>query len=264
MDIVTQIVIGLCVATVVAGICYCRPAQQIKIILMGGLGSLLPEIDSLTSWEYFDQTIGAWLGFSQTGAQIYFGDSWLGHQGFFHSLLALVFFTGLFWWMASFLYARIMRAAPNIWSAGGYLRPYFVAFALGFAFHLIADLFTPSGAWGGLRLFFPFEVRVGGWGYLWWWNNYDIFLILIGALVINIISQISFSKLSTAGRYMSLAIFSCSILLIGIQIANRDINFNEADYLSREKASHTLQQKMLPPGLYHTMKSFDNGMPVYF
>jgi hypothetical protein len=264
MDVVTQILGGLCVATGVAGMCRCRPAQRVKIILAGGIGGAIPDLDTMTIWPGFDQTIGEWLHLSAPGADFYFGQAWYSHQGFFHSLLGMVLITLLLWRGISYVYARHLRKAPSVSSAFLYLRPYFIAFGLGFGLHLLGDLFTPAGPWGGIRLFYPLDTFVGGWGKVWWWNNYDIGLIFILGMLMNLISLFFLPMLSVAGRYTPIVVFVCSLFLIGHQLNRRTFDYNRPGYMNREEASLTFQQQYLPSGLYHMMRTVDDHLPVYF
>lgn len=262
MDIITQVLGGMCAATGVAALCRCRPAQRVKIVLMGAIGGAFPDLDTITIWPGFDQIAGSWLGVS--GADLYFDQAWYSHQGFFHSLLGMIVFTLLLWWSSSHVYANSLRRAPNTASAFGYLRPYFVAFALGFGLHLLGDLFTPGGPWGGICLFYPFDAYVGGWGKVWWWNNYDVALILVLGILINFFSLVSFSMLSLAGRFTPIVVFVCSLLLIGYQLNLRSFDYNTYGYTVREQASLEFQQRHLPHKLYQLMWRVDRKLPVYF
>lgn len=263
MDVITQTLGGLCVASGIAGMCRCRPAQRVKIILMGAIGGAFPDLDTMTIWPSFDQTLGKWLGV-ENSVDLYFGHEWLSHQGFFHSLLGAILFTLLLWYVSGWLYAKGMRQAPSIPSAMGYLAPYFLAFSSAYVLHLIGDLFTPAGPWGGIRLFYPLDVYVGGLGTVWWWNNYDIVLILVLGLIINIGCLLTFSMLSTAGKYAPIAIFTSCVLLCGYQFSNRNFDFNQPGYTPREAASHHIQTQILAPDVYHFMVKVDHELPVYF
>ena len=242
----------------------CRPAQRIKIVLAGALGGVLPEIDALSLRSGFDRTIGQWLGLKHSGVDIYFGSEWYSHQAFFHSLLGLALVTGTLWWLASFFYTYMMRHARDLGQAAHYLAPYFIALGSGYLLHLMLDLFTPAGPWGGIQLFFPLDRYVGGWGMIWWWNNYDIFLLLMMALVINVVSMISFSVLNRAARLIPSVIAICALLSIAYQVNTRDFNFNQKGYVGREQASHRIQQHTLNPQVYEWMTWVDEQLPVYF
>jgi inner membrane protein len=130
--------------------------------------------------------------------------------------------------------------------------------------HLFGDLFTPAGSWGGIQLLYPLDTYFGGWGVLWWWNNYDIFLLLFLTLTVNLISLASFSMLSLAGRWLPIIILGCGLLLMGVQIKQRHFNYNQPGYLNREAASLSFQRSMLSPRVYRTMLRLDQRMPVYF
>jgi hypothetical protein len=49
---------------------------------------------------------------------------------------------------------------------------------------------TPASTWGGVNFFWPFKTYIGGTGHIWWWNNYDIFLIVVAVIIINLIMAI--------------------------------------------------------------------------
>lgn len=81
-------------------------------------------------------------------------------------------------------------------------------FFLAGTFHLLEDMPTPDNIWGGVRIFFPFEVYIGGWNYIWWWNNYDLFLIILLTAILAIIllyipHSFRFKKLSPLASYVS-------------------------------------------------------------
>jgi inner membrane protein len=125
---------------------------------------------------------------------------------------------------------------------------------------------TPDNIWGGVRLFFPFEVYIGGWNYIWWWNNYDLFLIILLTATLAIIllyipHSFRFKKITTSG-----------ILCIGIgmycfQVHQRPVfifDSTSSQYPKNEANSLLVQQSLLPPYLYQTMKKLDEHLPLYF
>ncbi|MEM9983536.1 MAG: metal-dependent hydrolase, partial [Bacteroidota bacterium] len=252
------------IGTVVAGLSLVRPAQKVKIVLAGALGGVWADIDGLSLWAGFDRFIGTPLGLSESGFEIYFGTHWYSHQSFFHSILGLLVVTGLFWYLSSLLYAHGLKRARRWTQAAEYLAPYFYAFAGGYALHLIGDLFTPAGNWGGIRLLYPLDQYVGGWGMVWWWNNYDIFLLLCLALVFNVFSLVAFSMLSKAGKWLPSVIYACCFLLVGFQFHYRNYDFNHQGYLPREAASHDFQKQVLSEPIYDAMVNLDRKLPVYF
>jgi len=54
-----------------------------------------------------------------------------------------------------------------------------IGFFLGFLVHLIEDIPTPASTWGGVNFFYPSKLYIRGIGVIWWWSNYDIFLIVV-------------------------------------------------------------------------------------
>lgn len=264
MDVVTQIIAGLLIGTVVAGFVMCRPAQRFKIVLAGGLGGIFPEVDTLSLMPWFDRTLGKWMGINQSGIDIYFGNEWFSHQAFTHSLLGLLCCTGAIWFLNILFYTHVIKHARTWKAAGSYLAPYFIAFAGGYLLHLMLDLFTPAGPWGGIRLFFPMDVYIGGWGKLWWWNNYDIILVLFLGLMMNVLSLISIPIMDRKMKIIPSMVLALALIGISIQIHSRHFNFNQPGYMGREAASHHIQQQVLAPPVYEAMAWVDQRLPVYF
>lgn len=60
-----------------------------------------------------------------------------------------------------------------------------LGFSTGYLMHLLEDLPTPSGSWDGINFLWPSTQYYGGIGEIWWWNNYDIFLIVVTVCLIN-------------------------------------------------------------------------------
>ncbi len=127
-------------------------------------GALAPDLDALS------------LLFSHT---TYFGFAWYAHRAFLHSLAgcaALAMLMPALLAAAGFgrardpaLRARAVRTGAMSAFAGGLI-------------HLVGDLPTPPGPWGGIPLFFPLPARFGGWSHLGWVNAALFYLLGAAAL----------------------------------------------------------------------------------
>ncbi|MEM7372517.1 MAG: metal-dependent hydrolase [Bacteroidota bacterium] len=264
MDILIHTLSGTATATVIAGLHPCRPSQKTKIVLIGAFAGALPDLDAVSLWSGFDRTIGNFLGLAHSGREIYFGKLWYSHHVFMHSLLCDFLFTLLAVFIGGWMYCKWIKRAPDIWSGIRYLSVYFLTFFLAYFSHLMGDLPTPGGSWGGINLWFPSEEFTGGWGYTWWWNNYDIFLLLSGCTLLNIVVMISWGKWERQLKYLPAWIYMLTIGLICFQLYQRPVNFNETGTGSKEKRSLEIQEEILGPELYHLMRRFDEALPVYF
>ena len=260
MDILSHTITGIAVGAGVGNFVK-PPASRGVFILICALGGAFPDIDAISLWSKFDSTLGSWLHLTHTGEQIYCGKFWYSHHGFFHSLLAMALFGSLFCWIP-FLKNKIAKKkvvlkVHTMWA---------LTFFLAGTFHLLEDMPTPDNIWGGVRLFFPFEVYIGGWNYIWWWNNYDLFLIILLTATLAIIllyipHSFRFKKITTSG-----------ILCIGIgmycfQVHQRPVfifDSTSSQYPKNEANSLLVQQSLLPPYLYQTMKKLDEHLPLYF
>ena len=45
--------------------------------------------------------------------------------------------------------------------------------------------------WNGVNFFWPSKYYIGGTGDIWWWNNYDIFLIVLSVVLTNTVILLS-------------------------------------------------------------------------
>lgn len=264
MDTLIHILLGLATATVIGSQVACRPAQKWKILLLGIIGGVFPDIDAISLWTGFDSSIGQWFPLSHTGREIYHGHLWYSHRGFMHSLLGLLLWSTILTYLLSAFYTYILKGARHIRGAISYLWPYFAAFAAAYGMHLVADLFTPAGTWGGIRLFFPFEVYVGGWGMVWWWNNYDIFTLLLVCVAVNSAAHLFMRSGSRNLRLSTLAVWIGCMGFMGFQIHARGIDFNTDDFVARDYKALTFQAHHLPKPWFETLWKMDEAIPWYF
>ncbi|MBI9062204.1 MAG: hypothetical protein JEZ14_09455 [Marinilabiliaceae bacterium] len=97
-------------------------------------------------------------------------------------------------------------------------------------------MITPACVWGGVNFFWPFDIYIGGTGQIWWWNNYDLFLIVVGVVVLN--TLVLLFKKRQLVNYLSTSIFVLGIFLTMYQVNSRDF-----DYTGHTPLYHNYEQK---------------------
>lgn len=262
MDLVSHTLTGIAVGTVSANFSKKGLKDRLILLLIGGFGGALPDLDAFSLWSKFDSTVGTLLNLSHSGKEIYFGKLWYSHHASFHSIFAPLLIILLF---------AILRERKNIKKAPYYLKDkwlYASSFFFGFFFHLLEDLPTPASVWGGVRLFFPSETYIGGYGKIWWWNNYDLVIIIFFVILINV-SLLCIPRLKFIIRTRAaLAAFTLGIVLYLIQINSRPIDFSYTghtiQYQKMERQSKAIQKDLLGPTIYSWMEALDNKIPLYF
>lgn len=260
MDILTHSLSGAAFGTVLSSYSGSGGKSRISIIMISGFGAAIPDIDAITLWSKFDSTIGNFFSLSHKGNEIYFAKFWYSHHGFFHSLLAGVLITLFFYSLIFFAKKQKAFSLSLMLLTAGFLG--------GFWIHLFEDIPTPGSVWGGVNLFWPSKFYVGGTGYIWWWNNYDLFLIILSIVSINLLIFaierliiIKSYKLTTLAFILGMALFI-------IQIKTRETDFNykgfTSGYNELESKSKKIQKKILGNKVYNTMLGFDNLLPLNF
>jgi membrane-bound metal-dependent hydrolase YbcI (DUF457 family) len=268
MDILTHAVSGLAAGVVIAGfsgqgfggsgrgrgLSWKNFGAQVAIVAAAGLGGVLPDIDT-----------ASYL----LGDGIYSAKLWYSHHGFFHSLFAAFLFALLMGLVLSWRRKGGMRGSHGFRGfAAGFSRYALLlgGFVAGFTLHLVEDMVTPASTWGGVRLFFPSREYVGGTGQIWWWNNYDLFLIACSVFVLCGILMLM-RRLRWV-RFVSLGIFAVGCVVCAIQIAGRETDYAYTGHTPRyaqfEEASLAEQRKILSPRLYRAMTRLDKALPVQF
>ncbi len=268
MDILTHTLSGIAAATAIAAFSNRSLRKKSLLIACGAGGAILPDIDAITRWTRFDTHIGSILGLSQTGRSIYYGNHWYSHHNFTHSLAAGVVFTllvALLWYLGRRWNPQTRFPAISIQDR----KSSFLAFFMGYTLHLLGDLPTPDSIWHGIKLFWPLATPVGGFGHIWWWNNYDIFLLLLaGSLTgIGLILLNHFLKKRSL-RYLPallvLVIFSTTLH----RIAHRPIRFSgpgsSSSHAEKERQSLAIQKTILGEKLYGIMGSMDRHLKIPF
>jgi len=259
VDILTHAISGLALGTVIAGISNKKTAESLKIIGLSGFGAVLPDIDAISMWSRFDSTFGKLFHISHSGRDIYSLKFWYSHHVFFHSIAAallLTFGLGLCFYMFRRKQGLSLVVKNNL--------PALIGFFIGFLIHLLGDMPTPSGSWGGVRLFFPLKMYVGGTGNIWWWNNYDIFIIALVVFLINSFILMLWRPLKLKTGKPFIAIFVVGITLMMIQIKTRKFNFNHHTYQQCELQSKEIQHIILGDKWYKRMTYFDDRIKVPF
>jgi membrane-bound metal-dependent hydrolase YbcI (DUF457 family) len=261
MDILTHAISGLAVGTAVVGISQKSKIGSLKIIGISVLGALLPDIDTVTMWSKFDGTFGKLFHLSYQGCDIYSMKLWYSHHGFFHSIIAALLFTFI---LGLVIYLFNKKQINNFSFAVKNNLPVLIGFFAGFFIHLLEDMPTPSSSWGGVRLFFPLKAYIGGSGDIWWWNNYDVFLIVLVVLLINcLILAIQYMFKLKIGK-MTVLFFFVGVISCFIQIKSRKFDFNNYTYQKCEQKSKEIQQHILGTKLYKLMIDFDNRIKLNF
>jgi membrane-bound metal-dependent hydrolase YbcI (DUF457 family) len=267
MDILTHICSGIAGATAVAAFSRKQPRMRLKILVTGAIGGALPDIDAISMWSHFDSTLGKLFHLSDSGKVIYGAKLWYSHHAFFHSIVAALLIPLILGLLGYGIY-KISRKSRKS-GFGSYYKNHFplaIAFIAGYMLHLLGDMPTPASVWGGVNLFFPDNHYIGGNGKIWWWNNYDIFLLLVLCIAINGISLFAFKRHIQRASIIVVAVLT--LLLIEIQINTRKYDYaysgNATHYREMEQQSKKEQERILGKHIYSTMEWLDKRLPIYF
>jgi len=268
MDILTHIVSGAVVSGVAVAFARPKKLPARRFYTAGILGGAFPDVDAFSLWNRFDATVGKWLGLVHSGNEIYYGKFWYSHHAFFHSIAAIVIM-GFFLLCLAFLYHRVRWQQTDSWDLffNTYILVY-LTFALGGLAHLACDLLTPASVWGGVQMFWPYAGYVGGWGKIWWWNNYDIFLIISAGALLNLVLISIAEHLYFRARLLTLVITLFVLAGVWLQASTRHTNYaysgHTRQYQLLEKKSKVEQQRILSPRLYNIMEKVDNQLMFNF
>jgi membrane-bound metal-dependent hydrolase YbcI (DUF457 family) len=176
----------------------------------------------------------------------------------FHSLFMGIFLP-LLWWIIGGVFSRNrLKFIPRLndrWHRG---KLGMLTFFLAYTVHCFQDMITPSGSWGGVRLLFPSAEYYGGWSKIWWWNNYDLFLIILSVILLNLV----FQMIKKHRKPLVSISLSVGFFLFALQIARRP-NLNSV-WNKNEIASKQIQKEFLGPKVFKMMKEFDNSMNLNF
>jgi Predicted membrane-bound metal-dependent hydrolase (DUF457). len=266
MDVLTHTLSGIAAATVILSFTEEKTIKSLKILGFGALGGTFPDIDAISMWSRFDATFGRLFGLSHTGREIYGEKFWYSHHAFFHSIAAALLIVALLIFVG-YLFSKIKKKSARISLIEFCKRNIFlyIAFVVGYLLHLFGDMSTPSSVWGGVNMFFPADAYIGGSGKIWWWNNYDIFLLIVLCIVANCVA-IFFRK-----RYIRLiapCIALLTFVLIIVQINTRQYDYayngNTTKFAEMEQQSKQEQERILGKRVYKFMKWFDDHLPIPF
>lgn len=261
MDILSHTLSGIAVGTAVATFVKSSRyslKRKFYIILSGALAGAIPDIDAISLWSGFDSYIGTPLGLRHSGSDIYFGKLWYSHHGMMHSLFMGLLLPFLWWVIGGTFSRNRQKFIPRLtarWHKG---KLGSLAFFLAYSVHCFQDMITPSGSWGGIRLLFPASDYFGGWNHIWWWNNYDLFLVILSVIVLNLLFQL----IKKHRRHLVCGCMIVGALIFALQISRRP-NL-ESIWNKNELASKQLQKEFLHPKVYSIMKDFDNSMNLNF
>ncbi|GJM63600.1 metal-dependent hydrolase [Persicobacter diffluens] len=265
MDILSHACSGLAVGTFISSFSSLGRKHRWSILGFSTLAGALPDLDAISLWSGFDRTLGQWFQHRHLGRDIYSEKFWYSHHGFLHSLAAAFLCTALLG-LLFFLINQFQQNKKTDFIKNSTL--IFVAFFFGFTIHLLEDMPTPASSWGGVNFFWPSTNYTGGWGKIWWWNNYDLFLIIVSVILTNL-------AINTFKKHIPIQAFKLTgtVLMLGFglalyQINTRPISFaysgNTTRYQEFEQKSKNIQLEILGPRLYHWMEKFDQQLPFYF
>lgn len=265
MDILTHAISGTAMAACTSTFVKTTPLRRAKILLVGTLGGILPDLDAISLWSQFDRTFGKLFQLSYKGKEIYSMKLWYSHHAFLHSFVSSVFLGTL---LMTIIYLIRSHKKTGVEPKQTFKHThiiYFITFILGYWAHLAGDLPTPSSAWGGIALWWPSDNYVGGLGKIWWWNNYDVFLLILTCVFIILIVPLLSKYLKKHQRLFSVTILCITFCLIMIQINTRKYDYSTpGQYAQKEQASQKEQERILGKRIYRAMVWFDSKLKFYF
>ncbi|MCU4175598.1 metal-dependent hydrolase [Carboxylicivirga sp. N1Y90] len=254
MDILTHGLTGIAFSTAIMAHSKNTWRQKVVIGSCGLLGGILPDVDVISKWSGFDATFGVWFGLKESGNAIFGQTHWYSHHVFTHSIVGALFFTLLL--IGSYIGIKQLQKRKH----SPQLKLYALAFLLGYMGHLFEDMITPGGPWKGIAFFWPSTDFTGGWGKIWWWDNYDLFLIVCAAILINGIILLSRYKTKLLSKLTLLI----GLLLFVIQIERRDYDYNQKAHAQNTKEAKDAQKRYLGEPLYTFIQKVDEMIPVAF
>jgi membrane-bound metal-dependent hydrolase YbcI (DUF457 family) len=240
-------------------------ARVFSALTLGAIGGALPDLDAITRSSGFDAGLGRLLHLPP-GRVIYGGTWWYSHHHFTHSLVAAG--------GASLLCAAVLGIDRLGRGPGGEGERNAAVWVLpscllaGFLLHLAGDLVTPASVWGGIQLFWPAERMVGGWGWTWWFHNYDVFLTQCAGLVLVLLSSLVPRHRPVLARLLPLSVLTLALAGSTALLATRAHDFayrgHASDYQALEDASLEEQRRVLPVSWYSAMRALSEYLPFPF
>ena len=260
MDILTHTLSGVAIGTVLSSYSDKDMKSRIWITMIAGCAAAVPDLDAISLWSKFDNTIGKVFALSQKGNEIYFSKFWYSHHGFLHSIVAGILITVIIGILIYLLKkSRILSFNQKLALIGLFL---------GFLTHLFEDMPTPGSVWGGVNLLWPLKSYFGGTGEIWWWNNYDLLIIIFIVVCINLLILVIEHFIKFKSYKLTTIVFIFGLILCIIQIKSRGIDFNYTGFTSRfnelELKSKEVQKQILSDKFYNIMLRIDSHLPINF
>jgi inner membrane protein len=269
MDILTHTLSGMAIGTVVCSFSKHGFPDRTKIMVASTIGGAFPDIDAISLWSKFDSTIGKFLHLDHSGRDIYFGKFWYSHHAFFHSLAGAIS-VGFIGWFIIFLLKNKFKEIQLAKIKTALFQPALglIGFVSGYTLHLFEDMPTPSGSWGGINFFWPSKSYIGGTADIWWWNNYDIFLLAVMVILLNSIVHFIRRFYTFKHQFISIIIFLACFGVGLNQIKKRPSYLSNGRGKSKEhlteEGSLKIQRAVLGDWLFIKMERLDGVVVVYF
>jgi len=266
MDILSHTLSGLAIATVIASFSKGGFKKKAGIMLLGTFAGALPDLDAISMWSKFDGSIGKVFNLQHSGGVIYGSKFWYSHHAALHSLTFAALLPLLYILLSSL--SKPTTYFNNVVNKLKNSKVMILTFFLGFTIHLLEDMPTPASVWGGVNLLWPTSTYYGGFGKIWWWNNYDIFLIIFSVIVANLIVHAVNSLRKIHLKKITTIIFLSGFILCIVQMNTRGFDFSYSGNTSRyhefEQRSKNIQKEILGNSLYEIMLKFDNSLNLHF
>ena len=266
MDILSHTFSGLAIGATAIHFSNKDIKHKFLIVLVSGVAAFFPDLDVISYWSGFDSSIGEWFNLKDLGVNIYHQKRWYSHHGLFHSLFMAIVFC--FFCVLISLFFNGWTTFKNRFRAN---IPFYSSVFLAYLVHLFEDMPTPDFVWGGVAFMFPSMNYWGGTGHIWWWNNYDLFLIITFTFLMLLILGLIGKILKKSMKWIALSVFLTATGAYLYQITNRKYDFNytgfsehHAKWHQNEEQSKKIQMEILGKDLYTIIERFDNSLPIWF
>ncbi|MGL4368102.1 MAG: hypothetical protein ACRCUT_00285, partial [Spirochaetota bacterium] len=114
----------------------------------------------------------------------------------------------------------------------------------------------------------PLPYYTGGTGEIWWWNNYDIFLIVFAALAASELIYFAgmLFRVNTKAAASAVLILCAGLVFFQIKTRNFDFNYSgfTPKYAEYGKESKDIQKKLLPGSIYGIAAALDRKLRINF
>ena len=266
MDILSHTISGLAIGTTATHFSKRKASHKFLIIFVSGLAAFFPDLDAISYWSEFDSTFGEWFGLRDSGVNIYHQKRWFSRHGFFHSFLMAVVFCAIC------VLLNILFSGFKLFRVNFRLNsPFYISVFLSYLVHLFEDMITPEFVWGGVAFMFPSENYWGGSGKIWWWNNYDLFLIVVFTFFLELTLSVVGRIVGKSMRWIALSTFVITMGVFIHQFNHRKYDFNYKGFSEHhekwnfnEVKSKSIQKEILGDDLFELMTEFDESIPIWF